>query len=60
MLDCHDEIVVECDAGKAVNARIWLEKAMIEGMETVLNGTDQVDVSVGVEARIARLWGEGS
>src|SRR3712207_7964408 len=32
----------------------WLEKAMIEGMDTVLNGTDEVDVPVEVEARIAR------
>jgi hypothetical protein len=32
---------------------------MIEGMEVVLNSTDQVDVSVGVEARIVNLWGDG-
>ena len=30
----------------------------LEGMETVLNGTDEVDVSVEVEARIARSWGD--
>jgi hypothetical protein len=36
-----------------------LEKAMIEGMDTVLNGTDEVDVPVEVEARIARSWGDG-
>jgi len=38
---------------------------MIEGMETVLNGTDvngtdEVDVPVEVEGRIARTWGERS
>jgi len=27
-------------------------------METVLNGTDEVDVPVEVEARIARSWGD--
>jgi hypothetical protein len=36
-----------------------LEKAMFEGMDVVLNGTDEVDVPVEVEARIARSWGEG-
>jgi hypothetical protein len=32
---------------------------MIEGMDVVLNGMDEVHVSVEVEARIARIWGEG-
>jgi hypothetical protein len=40
-------------------AKAWLEKAMIEGMDIVLNGTDEVEVPVEVEARIARCWGEG-
>jgi hypothetical protein len=31
---------------------------LLEGMETVLNGTDEVDVPVEVEARIARSWGD--
>jgi DNA polymerase-1 len=60
VLVCHDEVVVECDAEHAADAKAWLEKAMIEGMKAVLNCTDQVDVSVRVEARIARLWGDGS
>jgi DNA polymerase-1 len=59
VLVCHDEVVVECDAEHAVDAKAWLEKAMIEGMDTVLNGTDEVDVPVEVEARIARSWGDG-
>jgi len=59
VLVCHDEVVVECDAEKAADAKVWLEKAMIEGMETVLNGTDEVDVPVEAEARIARGWGDG-
>jgi DNA polymerase-1 len=58
VLVCHDEVVVECDAEQAAEAKAWLEKAMIEGMEAVLNGTDEVYVPVEVEARIARSWGD--
>jgi DNA polymerase-1 len=58
ILVCHDEIVVECDAEKAANAKAWLEGVMIESMDVVLNGTDVVDVPVEVEARIVRSWGE--
>jgi DNA polymerase I-like protein with 3'-5' exonuclease and polymerase domains len=60
VLVCHDEVVVECDAEQAADAKVWLKKAMIGGMEAVLNGTDEVDVPVEVEARTARSWGEGS
>ena len=42
VLVCHDEIVVECGAEQAADAKVWLEKAMIEGMEAVLNSTDEV------------------
>ena len=59
VLVCHDEVVVECDAEQAADAKAWLEKAMIAGMEAVLKSTDEVDVPVEVEARIARSWGEG-
>jgi DNA polymerase-1 len=59
VLVCHDEIVVECDAEQAADAKAWLEKVMIEGMDTVLNGMDEVHVPVEVEGRIARSWGEG-
>jgi DNA polymerase-1 len=60
VLVCHDEVVVECEAEQAADVRAWLEKAMIEGMEEVLNGTDEVHVPVEVEVRIARSWGEVS
>ena len=60
VLVCHDEVVVECDAEQAAEAKAWLEKAMIEGIDVVLNGTDEVDVPVEVEGRIARTWGERS
>jgi DNA polymerase I-like protein with 3'-5' exonuclease and polymerase domains len=59
VLVCHDEIVVECDPEQAADVKTWLERAMIEGMQAVLNGTDEVDAPVEVEARIARSWGEG-
>src|SRR3712207_5713966 len=56
ILVCHDEEVVECDADEAEEVKVWLEKAMIEGMGAVINGTDEVDVPVEVEAQIARSW----
>jgi DNA polymerase I len=59
VLVCHDEIVVECDAGQAADVETWLETALVEGMDTVLNGTDEVDVPVEVEGRIVRSWSEG-
>jgi DNA polymerase I-like protein with 3'-5' exonuclease and polymerase domains len=59
VLVCHDEVVVECDAEHAADAKAWLEKAMIEGMDTVLNSTDEVHAPAEVEVRIARRWGEG-
>src|SRR5215217_8654317 len=34
ILVCHDEVVVECEAERAADAKAWLEKAMIEGMDT--------------------------
>jgi DNA polymerase-1 len=59
VLVCHDEVVLECDAEQAADTKAWLKKAMIEGMEAALNGTDEVDVPVEVEARIVRSWSEG-
>ena len=56
---CHAEIVVECDAEQAAEAKAWLKKAMIEGTGAVLNGADAVPVPVEVEARIGRSWGDG-
>jgi DNA polymerase I len=60
VLVCHDEIVVECEAEQAAEAKVWLEKGMIEGMDAVVNGTGQARMPVEVEARIARSWREGS
>jgi DNA polymerase I-like protein with 3'-5' exonuclease and polymerase domains len=59
VLVCHDEVVVECQAERAADVKGWLEKAMIEGMDTILNGMDEGHLPVEVEGRIARSWGEG-
>jgi hypothetical protein len=57
ILVCHDEVVVECDAVRAAEVKVWLEKAMIEGMEAVLDNAHEVDTPVEAEARIARSLG---
>jgi DNA polymerase-1 len=57
VLVCHDEVVVECDAEQAADAKAWLEEAMIEGMDAVMNVSG--GTRMPVEARIARSWGEG-
>ena len=57
VLVCHDKVVVECDAEQAAGVKARLEEAMAEGMEAVLKGTNEADVPVEVEARIARNWG---
>jgi DNA polymerase-1 len=59
VLVCHDEVVVECEKEQAVEAKTWLEKAMVDGMEAVLNSKDEVDIPIKVEARMATSWGEG-
>jgi hypothetical protein len=33
VLVCHDEVVIECDVEKAGEAKTWLEKTMVDGME---------------------------
>jgi DNA polymerase I-like protein with 3'-5' exonuclease and polymerase domains len=58
VLICHDEVVVEYDEDRGEETKLWLEKAMVEGMDAVMNGTGEGDVPVEVEAQIARRWGE--
>ena len=36
----HDEIVVECDEEDAEKVEAWLKKAMVDGMDGVLNAPD--------------------
>jgi DNA polymerase I len=59
ILVCHDKVVVECDRDRGEEAKRWLEKAMIEGMDTVLNRTDEEPLLIEIESRIARSWGGG-
>ena len=35
VLVCHDEVIVECEAEWAADAKSWSERWMIEGMDTV-------------------------
>jgi len=56
---CHDEIVVECNAAQAVDVQAWLEKAMVEGMDALLNHAEEAHVLVEVESRVAICWAEG-
>jgi hypothetical protein len=38
ILAVHSEIVVECDEKDVKKAEAWLEKAIIDGMDEVVNG----------------------
>jgi DNA polymerase-1 len=53
----HDEIVVECDEADADRAKAWLETAMIDGMEQVLNQSEPY-VPIEVEAKPRTVWGK--
>ena len=54
----HDEIVVECDGAEDKKVETWLETAMIDGMDRVLNGPDVGGprVPVEVETQIDKTW----
>jgi DNA polymerase I len=54
----HDEIVVECDEDEDEKVKAWLEKAMIDGMDEVLNGpgVGGPRVPVEVETQITKTW----
>jgi len=57
VLVCHDEVVVECELDQSADAKSWLEKAMIEGMDAVMNATGEIHVPVDVESQVASSWG---
>ena len=40
ILAVHDETVVECDGADAQKVETWLEKAMVDGMDGVLDGAE--------------------
>ena len=54
----HDEIVVECDEGDADRAETWLKKAMVDGMDAVVNATEPQHVPIEVEATVSQAWGD--
>lgn len=59
LISCvHDEIVAECAEGDVEKVKAWLEKAMVDGMEEVLNGPHAKGphVPVEVEVKSGRSW----
>jgi DNA polymerase-1 len=63
ILAVHDEVVVECPEEQAEEVKTWLVKAMVDGMDEVLNsglGTDHPErVPVKVDVEVVDIWGEG-
>ena len=57
ILAVHDEIVVECEEGDAEKAEKWLKKAMVDGMDAVVNETDP-KVPIEVETSVSQAWGD--
>ena len=57
VLAVHDEIVIECDADKAEEAKEWLVRAMEDGMDAVVN-KEEPRVPIEVEASAAETWGD--
>jgi DNA polymerase-1 len=62
ILAVHDEVVVECPEEQAEEVKAWLVKAMVDGMDEVLNsGLDTGHperVPVKVEVEVVDSWGE--
>ena len=58
ILAVHDEIVVECDQDQAEEIEAGLKKAMIDGMDEVVNRlkADGPSVPIEVEAESGRTW----
>jgi DNA polymerase-1 len=56
----HDSIVVECDERDVEKVAAWLEKAMVDGMDEVLNGPEIEGsrVPIEVEVKVGKTWGE--
>ena len=59
ILAVHDEIVVECDEKDVEKAEAWLKKAMIDGMNEVVDGlkAEGPTVPIEVEVESGRSWG---
>lgn len=54
----HDEIVVECDEEDIETGAAWLEKAMKDGMDEVVNGCEieGPHVPIEVEIKSGKTW----
>jgi DNA polymerase I len=63
ILAVHDEVVVECPEEQAEEVKAWLVKAMVDGMDEVLNSgldTDHPErVPVEVDVKVVDSGGEG-
>src|SRR5215212_7069798 len=58
ILAVHDEVVVECNEDQAEEAEAWLKKAMVNGMDQVLNAPEVEGpyVPVEVEVESGKSW----
>jgi DNA polymerase-1 len=63
ILAVHDEVVVECPEEQDEEAKAWLVKALVDGMEKVLNSGLDINhperVLVKVEVEVVDSWGAG-
>ena len=61
ILAVHDKIVVECDEGDAEEVEAWLKRAMVDGMDGVLNAPDAEGPHVPVETEVesGKTWAGG-
>jgi DNA polymerase I-like protein with 3'-5' exonuclease and polymerase domains len=57
VLACHDEVVIECNADKAEEAKEWLVQAMKDGMDAVANVMEP-HIPIEVEASVSKTWGD--
>jgi DNA polymerase-1 len=57
ILAVHDEIVAECDEEDAEKVEGWLKKAMVEGMDAVVNVTEP-QVPIEVETSVSQTWSD--
>src|SRR5215212_6969056 len=62
ILAVHDEVVVECPEEQAEEVKAWLVKAMVDGMEEILNSGPDTDhperAPVKVEVEVVDSLGE--
>jgi DNA polymerase I len=58
ILAVHDEIVVECNEKDVARAEAWLKKAMIDGMDEVVNApyANGPRVPIEVEVESSKTW----